>query len=130
MFLTNYVLMLNRTDYLHKNGFGRKQPTKVIYICYKTQTTNQTKSRIGASSSDVLVSYPRYSLVRVCVCEGVLLLCSDVIGIFYSPSWVGCQKFKIKLTQNNYKYPTFLYPLNEKHSRYHKQKFHWILKKK
>ena len=45
----------------------------------------QGSSITGASPSDCLVSYPGHSLVvRV-----VLPLGRDVVGVFYSPSWLG-----------------------------------------
>ena len=43
----------------------------------------QSYSITGASPSDCLVSYLGHSLA------GVLLLCRDAVGVFYSPSWLG-----------------------------------------
>ena len=40
----------------------------------------QSSSIIGTSPSDCLVLYPGHSLV------GVLLLCREAVGVFYSPS--------------------------------------------
>ena len=44
----------------------------------------QSSSITGTSPSDCLVSYPGH-LLR----WGVLLLCREVVGVFYSPSWQG-----------------------------------------
>ena len=43
----------------------------------------QSSSIIGTSPSDCLVSYPGLSLKW-----GVLPLCRDAVGVFYSPSWL------------------------------------------
>ena len=44
---------------------------------------SKRSSITGTSPSDWLVSYPEYSL------GGVLPLCRDVVGVFYSPSQLG-----------------------------------------
>ena len=43
----------------------------------------QSSSITRTSPSIIVVSYPEYSL------EGVLPLCTDAVGVFYSPSWLG-----------------------------------------
>ena len=43
-------------------------------------------SRTGASPLDCLVSYPGHSLAG----WGILLLCRDAIGVFYSPIQLNC----------------------------------------
>ena len=45
----------------------------------------QSSSITGTSPSGHLVSYPEHSLKRM----GVLPLCRDTVGVFYSPSWLG-----------------------------------------
>ena len=46
---------------------------------------SQSSSITGTSLSNCLVSYLGHSL-GVCVCGGVLLLCREAVGAFYSPS--------------------------------------------
>ena len=45
-------------------------------------------SRTKVSPSDGLMSYPWHLLVL----GGVLPLSRDAVGVFYSSSWLGCQK--------------------------------------
>ena len=67
----------------------------------------------GASQSDCLVSYPEHSLA------GVLLLCREAVGVFYSPSRLGNQKLEnsAKLTmRHQLKKKDFLTNFNSKTS--------------
>ena len=58
---------------LGKSGLGSNENEMVLRI-------PQRSSIIRASPSDCLVSYPGHSLA------GVLLLCREAVGVFYSPS--------------------------------------------
>ena len=59
-----------------QSGPGSNRNERVLQI--------PKSSRIGASSSDCLVFYPRQSFV--------LLLCRNAVGLFYSPNRLGCIK--------------------------------------
>ena len=52
----------------------------------------QSSSIAGTSPSDCLVSYPGYSLA------GVLPLCREAVGVFYSPSRLGKEMREISST--------------------------------
>ena len=54
----------------------------------------QSSSITGTSLSDCLVSYPEHLLE-----EGVLSLCREAVGVFYSPSRLGKFKFSILKTK-------------------------------
>ena len=53
----------------------------------------QSSSIAGTSPSDCLVSYQGHSLLVV----GVLSLCREAVGVFYSPSWLG----KVAISEAN-----------------------------
>ena len=59
----------------------------------------QSSSITGTSASDCLVLNPGHSLV-----EGVLSLCKDAVGVFYSPSRLG--KWKRNILMNIYEVHT------------------------
>ena len=54
----------------------------------------QIPSITQTSLSDCLVSYPEHSLV-----VGVLPLCKNAVGLFYSPRRLGCTNFKVAFTK-------------------------------
>ena len=59
-----------------QSGPGRNGNEEVLRI-------SQSSNIAGTSPSDCLISYPGYSLV------GVLPLCREAVGVFYSPSRLG-----------------------------------------
>ena len=71
---------------LGQRGPGRNGNEGVLCI-------PQSSSITRVSFSDCFMSYPGYSL------GGVLFLCIDSVGIFYSPTWLGLVVYREKQHQ-------------------------------
>ena len=69
----------------------------------------QSSSITGASPLDCLVSYAGHSLGR-----RVLPLCRDAVGVFYSPSRLGCPILKIWGMSSTYSLPLLPGPLSHR----------------
>ena len=90
-----------------QSGLGSDGNEGVLHI-------PQSFSITGTSPSDCLVSYPGHSLV------GVLTLCRGAVGVFYSPSRLGFDKYNNDNTLTEVVYINIL-------SRYlHIHKFSWL----
>ena len=74
---------LSGTTTLGQSGPGSNGNEEVLCI-------PQISSITVASPSGCFLSYPRYSL------RGVLYLCQDAVGVFYSPSRLAKKQFFFK----------------------------------
>ena len=72
------------TSTLSKSEPGSNGNEKIFHILQS--------SRTRASLSDSLALYPGHLL------KGILSLCWDAVGIFYSSIWLGCKYFQVNFT--------------------------------